>query len=71
MINELGKKLVKCDLNCEGVNNNPKLGIIPRCLIQENRSGKNSCIVVGLNPGKCKNKEKQYYLAKGIKFDSI
>jgi len=71
MINELGEKLVKCNLNCEGINNNPKLGIIPRCLIQENRDGKNSCIVVGLNPGKCKNKEREYYLSKGIKFDSL
>ena len=71
MINELGEKLVKCSLNCEGINNNPKLGIIPRGLIQENRNGKNSCIVVGLNPGKCKSEERQRYLMKGIKFDSL
>jgi len=71
MINKLGEKLVKCDLNCEGINNNPKKGIIPRGLIQERRNGKNSCIVVGLNPGKCKIKEREYYLKKGIKFDSL
>lgn len=71
MINELEKKLIKCNLNCEGVNNNPKKGIIPRCLVQENRKGKNNCIVVGLNPGKSKSKERQYYLADGIKFDSF
>ncbi len=71
MLNKLGNKLVKCDLNCEGINNKPKLGIIPRCLIQEKRNGKNSCIVVGLNPGKCKSKERQYYLAEGIKYDSL
>lgn len=71
LINELGEKLVTCNLNCEGINNNPKLGIIPRCLIQENRNGKKSCVIVGLNPGKCKNQERQYYLTKGIKFNSL
>lgn len=71
MINKLGKKLVKCDLNCEGINNNPKLGIIPRCLIQEPRPGKNSCIVVGLNPGKCKDEEKKHYVKNGIKYASV
>lgn len=70
-LNELGEKLVKCNLNCEGINNNPKEGIIPRCLIPEKRSGTNTCIVVGLNPGKCKKKERDYYLAKGIKYESV
>jgi len=71
MLNELGEKLVKCNLNCEGINNNPKKGIIPRCLIPEKRNGTNKCIVVGLNPGKCKKKERNYYLTRGIKYKSI
>lgn len=71
MINKIGDRLVKCNLNCEGVNNCSKLGIIPRGLIQESRKGKKSCIVVGLNPGKCSDSERQYYLTKGIKFSSI
>jgi len=71
MLNELGEKLVKCNLNCEGINNNPKEGIIPRGLILEKRNGTNKCIVVGLNPGKCEEKEREYYLTKGIKYESI
>jgi len=70
-IDEIGNKLVKCDLHCQGVNNNPKKGIIPRCLNVEKRSGRNTCAVVGLNPGKCKNDERNYYLASGIKYSSI
>lgn len=71
MLQKLGERLVKCNLNCDGINNKPKKGIIPRCLILEKRHGKNNCIVVGLNPGKCKKKEREYYLNKGIKFGSL
>lgn len=71
MLNELGEKLVKCDLHCQGINNNPGVGIIPRCLILEKRKVGNNCIVVGLNPGKCKKNERDYYLTKGIKYSSI
>jgi hypothetical protein len=71
LLNKLGNKLVKCNLKCEGVNNNPKEGIIPRCLIPEKRKGVKKCIVVGLNPGKCKKDERQYYLSEGIKFTSL
>lgn len=71
MIEKLGRKLVKCKLNCMGISNNPKLGIIPRCLNIEKRTGRNKCIVVGLNPGNCKERERQYYLEKGIKYKSI
>lgn len=70
-INELGKKLVRCNFNCDGINNNPNKGIIPRCLILEKRNGKNNCIVVGLNPGKCNEKERQYYIKNSIKYSSI
>ncbi|MDD5474301.1 MAG: uracil-DNA glycosylase family protein [Candidatus Methanoperedens sp.] len=71
MINLLGEKLVKCNLKCEGINNNPKEGIIPRCLMVEKGNGSNSCIVVGLNPGKCNEDEKKYYLGHGIKYESL
>jgi len=54
MLNKLGEQLVKYDLGCDGITNEPHNGIIPRCLILESRpAGKNTCIVVGLNPGKC------------------
>ena len=71
MLNDLGEKIVTCHLHCDGINNNPQLGIIPRCLIFEKRKTGANCMVVGLNPGKCKNDEKNYYLTNGIKYDSI
>lgn len=70
-IDKLGNKLVSCRLNCEGINNNAKKGIIPRCLIVEERIGKKNCIVVGLNPGKCKKGERQYYIDHGFSYQSI
>jgi len=71
MLRELEKELIKCTQKCDGINNNPKLGIIPRCLVLEKRKGKNNCIVVGLNPGKCGRREREYFLNTGIKHSSF
>ena len=70
-LKELGEKLVKCNMHCEGVKNEPQKGIIPRCLILEPRKGEGTSIMVGLNPGKCDEEERNYYLDNGIKFASI
>jgi len=70
-IDKLGEKLVYCNLNCQGINNNREKGIIPRCLVCEKRKGKNKSIVVGLNPGKCKSAERQYYLKHGPSYRSV
>ena len=71
MLNELGEKLVRCDMHCDGIKRDPQQGIIPRTLILEPRKGKGTCIMVGLNPGKCNPKERNYFLDNGIKFASI
>jgi len=70
-LNDLGKKLVKCNLHCDGIKNNPTIGVIPRGLVLEERKGGRTCAVVGLNPGKCKKAERDYYLSKGIRYSSI
>jgi hypothetical protein len=70
-INHLGEKLVKCNLNCAGINNNHRKGVIPRCLFLEKRNGKNNCIIVGLNPGKSSKKERSFYIKNGISFNSL
>jgi hypothetical protein len=67
----LGDSLVKCTLKCEGINNKPDSGIIPRCLFFEKRSGEKNSIIIGLNPGKCKTNEKEFYLKNGISYKSI
>jgi len=70
-LNYLGEKLVKCNLNCDGINNKPKAGIIPRGLILDARKGAKICVVVGLNPFEGKKDERDYYRNKGIKYSSI
>lgn len=61
-IYSIGKKLVRCNLKCEGIVNEPSKGITPRCLIYEKRDTVQAgVIVVGINPGKCRKEEKMYY----------
>ena len=72
-IDKLGELLVKCDLNCESVsggNNEDKTkGIIPRCINLEPRGDNDKgVIVVGINPGRCNNKEKEDYLTNSLTY---
>jgi hypothetical protein len=71
-ITKLGNSLVQCSYQCEGVVNEPEKGIIPRCLIYEERK-KNApgSIVVGINPGKCSESERQYYIDNGKTYKSF
>jgi len=71
MLSKLGANLVNCELRCGGITNDPESGIIPRGLIHEPREGSNSCIVIGLNPGKCNIEERKYYLKHGIQYESL
>lgn len=65
-IEQIGEQLVDCDQKCEGIINDKKRGVIPRCLYLEERAGKNKVIIIGINPGRCNNKrgkkERQYYM---------
>jgi hypothetical protein len=70
-LKELGEKLVNCDLHCDGITNDRDKYIIPRCLNLEKQKGGKTCIVIGLNPGKCKENERNYYCKNGIKYNSI
>jgi hypothetical protein len=69
-IDRLGNELVKCNFDCEGITNNPKKGVLPRSLLPEERCGETRCIVVGLNPGRCKSAEKRFYLEHDLSYDS-
>lgn len=71
-ISQLGDQLVRCDICCEGINNNPGKGIIPRGLnIELNGSEKeNGCIVVSINPDRSSESERQFYLEKELKYQS-
>lgn len=71
-IEKIGARLVGCDLNCPGIRNEPAKGVIPRGLIFESRkpTGK-SCIVVGLNPGKCNSRERTHLKSHGLTYQSF
>lgn len=65
-IEDIGGRLVSCDKRdkrCEGIVNEPRIGILPRCLILEDggRTSGTGCVVVGLNPGHAKPHERDAY----------
>jgi len=72
-ISQLGNELVNCNLNCSGISNNIQNGILPRCLYLEtnNRYETNGCVVVGINPGRGSNFERDYYLNNGTSYQTI
>ena len=52
----------------------PEEGIIPRCLILEEKDrvpGARGAIVVGINPGRANREECKYYLAHGCTYDAV
>lgn len=61
-INTIGKRLICCEKQCEGVVNKPEEGIFPRSLILETaqRSRYNPCVIVRLNPGHASADERSY-----------
>lgn len=68
-IDSLGKQLVSCPLKCDGIINSPEKGIIPRCLYMEERNGESGAIIVGLNPGRSKEKDQNYFLGRNNTYD--
>lgn len=70
-IGALGEELVECDWSCEGICNDPSRGVLPRCMFLENEtSDERGCIVVGLNPGRAPEVERDYYLSNGRTYQS-
>jgi hypothetical protein len=71
-IDAIGKRLVNCREQCAGIMNDPDRGILPRCLILERsvRSGR-GCLVVGINPGRSKPRERAFYLKAGASYASV
>lgn len=60
-IAEIGKRVVECESSCTEILCDRPNGIPPRCLILESRSGEKGCAIVGLNPGKARPAEINYY----------
>lgn len=71
-IDQIGRELVNCQNCCKDIVNDPHKGVIPRCLYleYEKRRGRGS-IVVGLNPGRSDEKERNYYKEKGTTYNAV
>ncbi len=70
-INKQGGNLVRCGLNCEGITRDPNKGILPRCLYYESSKHPKSLgvVIVGINPGRAKKQEMDFYLSKRLSYD--
>ncbi len=72
-INNLGNELVKCSLNCSGIDNLKREGKIPRCINLEfehrNPNGQ-GVIIAGMNPGKAQKKEMRIYIENDGSYES-
>lgn len=71
-IDKIGKKLVKCPKICggKGIVNDPKKGIIPRCLFleTEGREKQKGAVIIGFNPGPA-NKNEQERMKNKISYE--
>jgi hypothetical protein len=70
-IDEIGSDLVRCNIHCRGIALNHSEGILPRCLIMETEGraeGKGS-VIVGINPGRSKEHEREFYRLNGQTYE--
>ena len=70
-IDEIGRELVRCGIHCRGIALNHSEGILPRCLILETEGraeGKGS-VIVGINPGRSKAREREFYRLNGQTYE--
>lgn len=73
-ISLIGRRLVNCSFKCNGISCDQNKGIIPRCLVLEidGRTKEKGCVIVGINPGIPRSpSEHNYYVSKGISYDSL
>jgi len=72
-IEKIGNDMVRCDKDCCGIRLEYENGIIPHCLVLDEReSDLNSkgCAVIGLNPGPENDNERVYYKENGLSYQS-
>lgn len=71
-IDKLGEKLAHCEKKCLGIKNDPLKGILPRCLMLEitKRDESITSIIVGINPGQSKQREREYFIREGANYST-
>lgn len=70
-INQIGRDLVRCNTHCRGIALKHSEGILPRCLIleAEGRAEGKGSVIVGINPGRTKLHEREYYRLHGQTYE--
>lgn len=72
-IYKIGCKMVSCKNSCLGIALNLRKGIIPRCLIFETdgRKQNRGSVVVGINPGRSRADEQNFYVSTGQTYEQV
>jgi hypothetical protein len=71
-ITDIGRELVACSHNCEGIILDPVNGILPRFLVLEakNRRASRGSVIVGINPGRARTREREFYVTQGPTYEN-
>jgi len=70
-IEEIGRNMVRCNIHCRGIALNHAEGILPRCLYleTEGRADGKGSVIIGINPGRSKPDEREFYRQNGQTFE--
>jgi hypothetical protein len=70
-IEGIGRDMVRCNIHCRGIALNHPEGILPRCLIleTEGRAEGRGSVIVGINPGRSKPSEREFYRSNGQTYE--
>lgn len=65
--------MVTCNHKCAGIALDLSKGILPRCLIFESEGRENTTgtIIIGINPGRAKQHERDYYVTQGATYEQV
>ena len=62
----IGRRMVKCNASCSGIECDRRKGVLPRCLFWESGCmATGGCAVIGINPGRAKPDQMKYYRTEG------
>ena len=65
--------MMACSHHCKGIALHLREGILPRCLILETKGRKDSkgSVIVGINPGRSKPAEREFYRSNGQTYEQV
>lgn len=72
-VETVGKRMVACKRQCQGIARHPEEGILPRGLVLDvdGRREDRGCVIVGINPGHASHRAREYHIANDLSYDSV